>query len=117
MTALTPGYMPATYNTTRTGNANTAGGARLASSLGQYWGHYKVTGTTVKGSDSTPVAALVLVAPEAYPNNILFQQRTTVLSNTYCFNNLAAGNYIVTAIDETGTLDAAVHALVAAVAM
>lgn len=120
MTTFTPGYSPVSAIGGKSGTANSAlvsGGARTAAPFPQYFGKYKVTGTTIKASDSSPYAALVQIAPEAFPNWILAQQRTTPANNTYTFNKLAAGNYIVTGVDESLTLDATAHALVAAVAM
>ena len=80
-----------------------------------YAGAYKLVGKTIAGS--APYAAHVMVYPHNAPSVCIRDAMTDSITGTFTFNNLAAGRYLIAAIDTTGTYRMVNYSLVAAVPM
>jgi hypothetical protein len=78
-------------------------------------GGYKIAGKTIAGS--VPYAAKVYVFPHTAPSLCIASTQTDSITGTFTFNYLAAGQYLVTALDFSGTYRMVNYSLIAAVPM
>ena len=78
-------------------------------------GFYKIAGHTIAGS--TPFAANVLLFPQSAPTVCIASAQTDSVTGAFSFLNLAQGNYLIAAIDNTQTFRRINYSVVASVHM
>ncbi len=81
---------------------------------GGFNGNYKIAGQTLSGG--LGVSRLVYIMPQKVPTLIIAGGPSND-DGTFLFSGLAAGNYIVLAVEPTGAQNAVVYDFVAAVSM